>query len=127
MKEKVFEDLVQVLTVIGSNEKKRFFFIGISLDANKRDKLAEFFEEKYRCIHLAPYDVPRILADKMCHKLYISPSYKSVKQKPWRSALEKAKIVEEEVQKLFKACAIKEAEFLEWISNPVVVRKKNGK
>jgi hypothetical protein len=40
--------------------------------------------------------------------------------------LEKAKAVEEEVQKLLEAGTIREAQFPDWISNPVVVRKSNG-
>lgn len=49
------------------------------------------------------YDMAGIPADVMCHKLYISPNYKPVKQKPHRSTLKNAKAVEEEVRKLFKA------------------------
>ena len=39
----------------------------------------------------------------------------------------KAKAVEEEVQKLLKVGAIREAQFPDWISNPVVVKKSNDK
>jgi len=39
---------------------------------------------------------------------------------------EKAKAVEEEVQKLLEAGTIREAQFPDWISNPVVVKKSNG-
>jgi hypothetical protein len=42
-------------------------------------------------------------------------------------APKKAKAVEEEVQKLLEAGGIKETQFLDWISNPVVVKKSNGK
>ena len=41
-------------------------------------------------------------------------------------APEKAKEVEEEVQKLLEAGAIREAQFPDWISNLVVVKKSNG-
>jgi hypothetical protein len=39
---------------------------------------------------------------------------------------EKAKAVEEEVQKLLAAGTIREAQFPNWVSNPVVVKKSNG-
>ena len=74
-----------------------------------------------------PYDMPGIDAEVMCHRLYIDKKIKSVKQKPRRAAPKKVNAVEEEVQKLLKVGTIREAQFLEWISNPVVVRKKNGK
>ena len=63
----------------------------------------------------------------MCHKLHIDKNFKPVKQKPMRATPEKAKAVEEEVQKLLKAGPIREAEFPDWISNSVVVKKKNRK
>lgn len=50
--------------------------------------------------------MPRIPAVVMCHKLHISPRYKLVKQK-----LLKAKTIEEEMQKLLKAGAIRKTEF----------------
>lgn len=71
--------------------------------------------------------MPNILAEVMRHKLHISLGYKPVKQKPRQSAPQKAKAVEEQVQRLLKTEAIRETEFLEWISNPVVIQKKNGK
>ena len=39
---------------------------------------------------------------------------------------EKAREIEEEVQKLLEAGTIREAQFPDWISNPVVVKKNNG-
>ena len=72
-------------------------------------------------------DMPGIDAEVMCYKLHINKNFNPVKQNPRRPAPEKAKAVEEEVQKLLKAGAIREAEFPDWISNPVVVKKKNEK
>ena len=74
-----------------------------------------------------PSDMPGIDAEVMCHKLHIDKGFKPVKQKPRRAAPEKAKAVEEEVQKLLKAGAIREADFPDWVSNPVVVKKKERK
>ena len=66
-------------------------------------------------------------AKVMCHRLHIDKNFKPIKQKPRRITLEKEKVVEEEVQKLLKARAIRKAQFPEWISNPMAIRKKNRK
>lgn len=71
--------------------------------------------------------MPEIPLGLMYHKLHISSNYKPVKHKPCRLALEKAKVMEEKVQKLLTAGAIRETEFPEWISNPMVIHQKNDK
>ena len=71
--------------------------------------------------------MPDIDSTVIYHKLHINPTKKSIKQKPRRASPKKAKAVEEEVHKLLKAGAIREAEFPDWISNPVVVKKHNDK
>jgi hypothetical protein len=40
---------------------------------------------------------------------------------------EKHKVIDEEVYKLLEAGFIKEVHHLEWLANPVLVKKKNGK
>ena len=60
------------------------------------------------------------------HKLNVSPSFKPVKQK--RSfALERQKAINEEVDKLLQAGAIREVEYPEWLPKVVLVKKANGK
>ena len=67
------------------------------MDADERDKLAEFLIKNVDVFAWKSYNMPRIPIDVMCHKLHISPSYKPVKQKPRRSAPEEAKAIEEEI------------------------------
>lgn len=71
-----------------------------------------------------PNNMSGINVEVMCHRLHIDKNFKPIKHKPRRVAPEKARAIKEEVQKLLKAGAIKEAQFPEWISNLVVVRKK---
>jgi hypothetical protein len=40
---------------------------------------------------------------------------------------EKCKVIDEEVHKLLEARFIKEVHHPEWLANPVLVKKKNGK
>ena len=60
------------------------------------------------------------------HWLNVSPCFKSVKQK--RSfAPERQKTINEEVDKILKAGAIKEVEYPKWLANVVLVKKANNK
>ena len=61
------------------------------------------------------------------HKLNVSPSFKPVKQKRRSFAPERQKAINEEVDKLLQAGAIREVEYLEWLANVVLVKKANGK
>ena len=60
------------------------------------------------------------------HRLNVSPSFKTIKQK--RSfAPERQKAINEEVGKLLQAGAIREVEYPEWLANVVLVKKVNEK
>ena len=61
------------------------------------------------------------------HRLNVSPSFKLIKQKRKSFALERQKSVNEEVDKLLQAGAIREVEYPEWLANVVLVKKSNGK
>ena len=122
---KVQEDLVRIFIEEGNEEK--YFLLGSSLDQEERQRMVKFLKANIDVFAWQPYDMPEIDSTVMCHKLHIDPTTKPIKQKPRRAAPEKAQAIEEEVQKLLKAGAIREAEFPDWISNPVVVRKQNGK
>jgi ribosomal protein S19E (S16A) len=68
--------------------------------------------------------IPRDVAE---HALEIRPGSRPVKQRLRRFDEEKRKIIREEVEKLEKAGFIKEVHHPEWLANPVLVEKKNGK
>ena len=61
------------------------------------------------------------------HKLNVNPSFKSVKQKRRSFALERQKVINEEVSKLLQAKAIREVEYPEWLANVVLIKKANDK
>lgn len=119
------EDLEKVLLEKGNEEK--YFLLGRSLAAEERQQMLQFLKENIDVFAWQSYDMPGIHSKVMCHKLHIDPTVKPIKQKPHRALPEKAKAVEEEVHKLLKAGAVREAKFPERISNLVVVRKHNGK
>ena len=71
--------------------------------------------------------MPEIDLEFIVHKFNVNPLFPLKKQKPRRSAKEHVKVVNQEIKRLKEAGAIKEAFFLEWLANTMVVKKKNGK
>ncbi|KAL2512216.1 Reverse transcriptase domain-containing protein [Abeliophyllum distichum] len=62
-----------------------------------------------------------------CHHLNIDPKFPSHRQKRRPLNLEKYEALKEEVSKLLQSNFIREAWYPKWVSNPVLVKKSNGK
>ncbi|GJV03360.1 reverse transcriptase domain-containing protein [Tanacetum coccineum] len=60
------------------------------------------------------------------HRLNIREGYSPVRQKKRGQALEQAKAIQTEVQKLVEAGIIREVYYHEWLSNPIMVKKHDG-
>ena len=74
-----------------------------------------------------PYEVPRVDPEFIVHKLNMDPSFPPKKQKLRRLVKEHVEVVKSEVQRLKEAGAIRELFFPKWLTNTVIVKKKNGK
>lgn len=74
-----------------------------------------------------PYEVPKVQPTFIMHRLNVDPSITLKKQRPIGSAKPHVEAIKEEVKKLKQAGPIKEVFFPEWLSNIVVVKKKNKK
>ena len=61
------------------------------------------------------------------HKLNITPSFKPVKQKRRDFTPERQMVINEEVNKLLQAKAIREVEYPNWLANVVLIKKANDK
>lgn len=68
--------------------------------------------------------IPREVAE---HFLNIKPGSRPVKQRLRRFNEEKRRSIGEEIAKLSAAGFIREVHHPEWLSNPILVKKKNGK
>ena len=62
-----------------------------------------------------------------CHELNINPTFKPVKKKRRKLGPERASEVNDQVEKLRKIGSITEVRYPDWLANPVIVKKKNGK
>ncbi|XP_059670940.1 uncharacterized protein LOC132316484 [Cornus florida] len=78
-------------------------------------------------IHSSHLDMPGINLSVSCHSLNVNPNVRPVKQKQRRFAPERNRIIAEEVDRLLDAGFIREVYYPDWLSNVVVVQKKNGK
>ena len=67
--------------------------------------------------------IPREVAE---HELHILPGSKPVQQRLRRFDDERRRAIGEEIAKLLAAGFIKEVYHSDWLSNPVLVKKKNG-
>ncbi|KAG7542873.1 Retrotransposon gag domain [Arabidopsis thaliana x Arabidopsis arenosa] len=96
--------------------------------AKKVSKIVDFVVfDKPAAYNIILADMPGISPSIICHELNVDPSFKPVKQKRRKLGVERAKIVNDEVDKLLKIGSIREVQYPEWVANTVVVKKKNGK
>jgi hypothetical protein len=71
--------------------------------------------------------MPGIPKEVIEHHLKIHPNAKTVRQKPRKQSIERQNFIREEVRKLLQAGFIEEVHHPEWLANPIVVPKANGK
>jgi len=60
------------------------------------------------------------------HHLNVNPFVTPKKKPPRRSSKDHSNAIKDEVMKVKQVGAIKEVFYLEWLTNTVVVKKKNG-
>uniref|UniRef100_A0A2N9GAT2 RNA-directed DNA polymerase n=1 Tax=Fagus sylvatica TaxID=28930 RepID=A0A2N9GAT2_FAGSY len=97
------------------------------LAAVKRKGTAEILISNRDVFAWLVYNAPGVSPDLACHSLNIGPEHRPIVQKRRKLAPERATIVLEEVERLLASRAIREVQYLVWLSNTVVVKKKNGK
>jgi hypothetical protein len=90
-------------------------------------ELIDFLTSNVDVFAWDPYEVPGVNPDYIQHRLNVDPHSKPVQQKTRRSASVHAEAVQKEVERLLQAGAIREIHYPTWLSNTVVVKKKNGK
>ncbi|CAL5380994.1 unnamed protein product [Camellia sinensis] len=119
------EALKKILVQEGDEE--RFFLLGSGLAEEEEKELEAFLRANIEVFAWTPYEMPGIDPEVTCHKLNVDRSPKPVIQRARRPTLMHVEVVEEEVDRLLEARAIREVNYLTWLSNTVVVKKKNGK
>jgi hypothetical protein len=72
-------------------------------------------------------DLVGVSRDVIKHRLQVSPNVKPKKQKLHNMVDEKIQAAKAEVQRLLDAGIIREVAYPKWLSNVIMVKKKNGK
>ena len=106
---------------------ENFFLIGSKLSPLDRQELLRTLIDNRDVFAWSVYDAPGVSPNLACHSLNIGLEHKPVVQKRRKLAPERATIVLEEVERLLASGAIREVQYPRWLSNTVVVKKKNGK
>ncbi|GKV09734.1 hypothetical protein SLEP1_g21190 [Rubroshorea leprosula] len=101
--------------------------IGTKLTKKERVELLEFLRVNQDVFAWTTDEMPGVLAELTVHKLSTDPTRRPVVQKRRLFGPEKQAAIDEEIQKLLQAGFIRRVEYSEWVSNPVLVKKPNGK
>ena len=70
--------------------------------------------------------MPGIDPEIICHKLSIKVDVLSVKQKTRIINEKRSCAINDEVDRQLQAGFIREKFYLDWLSNPILIKKKNG-
>ncbi|XP_064947540.1 uncharacterized protein LOC103974979 [Musa acuminata AAA Group] len=100
--------------------------VGSELPEQEREQLIGLLQENADVFAWSPSDMTGVDPEVALHHLSISSDARPIKQKLRRQAPERQIAVLEEVTRLLKAGFIKEAEYPQWLSNVVLVKKANG-
>uniref|UniRef100_A0A2N9GYD0 Reverse transcriptase domain-containing protein n=1 Tax=Fagus sylvatica TaxID=28930 RepID=A0A2N9GYD0_FAGSY len=113
--------------VLAAAKKNTSGKVGVNLSLPDRDKLIILLREFRDIFAWSVYEAPGVSPDLACHSLAIPPDSKPVQQRHRKLAPERSEIIMEEVRRLLAAEAIRPVLYPTWLSNTVVVQKKNGK
>nr|GEZ24283.1 reverse transcriptase domain-containing protein [Tanacetum cinerariifolium] len=100
--------------------------IGGSLSDKGRTELCSVLKKSLDIFTWQPSDMTGVPRSVALHRLNIREGYTPVRQKKRGQALERARAIQAEVQKLVDARIMREVYYHDWLSNPVMVKKHDG-
>ncbi|GKV21495.1 hypothetical protein SLEP1_g31472 [Rubroshorea leprosula] len=119
------EDVEEVL--IDDRDPSRKTQIGTRLNPKERAELIAFLRANNDVFAWTSADMPGIPKSVSQHKLSTNPLKKPVAQKRRLFGGERLQAIREEVEKLLQAGFVRKVDYYEWVANPVLVKKANGK
>nr|ABF98055.1 retrotransposon protein, putative, unclassified [Oryza sativa Japonica Group] len=99
----------------------------VTCDEVPEDALVSFLRANADVFAWRPADMPGVPREVIEHRLAVRPGARPVRQKVRWQAPERQAFIHEEVARLLEAGFIREVIHPEWLANPVVVPKANGK
>ncbi|XP_074362238.1 uncharacterized protein LOC141702473 [Apium graveolens] len=125
---KNFKEIQQRFSIpLDSLDPEKVTYIGASLDKPLKGQLTTFLQKNSDVFSWMAADMPGIDPNLITHKLNVNPTQKAVKQKKRTYAPNRLEAIKQEVEKLLEYVFIEEVKFPEWLANPVMVKKANGK
>ena len=121
------EPLEELEPVSLDDNPEHLAYIGSKLTEDLKSLLTQFLRQNRDVFAWKQADMGGIDPTVITHRLNTSSSFKLVKQKHRSFAPERQKAINEEVDKLLQAGAIREVEYPEWLANVMLVKKANGK
>ncbi|GKV45226.1 hypothetical protein SLEP1_g52334 [Rubroshorea leprosula] len=119
------EDVEEVL--VDDKDPSRKTQIGTRLNPEERAELIAFLRANNDVFAWTSADMPGIPTSVCQHKLSTNPLKKPVAQKRRLFGGERLQAIKEEVEKLLHAGFVQKVDYCEWVANPVLVKKANGK
>ncbi|XP_022880877.1 uncharacterized protein LOC111398174 [Olea europaea var. sylvestris] len=112
---------------VDPRDPSKLLKVGKGLSSTVKEKLKDFLSRNLDIFAWRHEDMVGIDPKVSCHHLKIDPKVASHRQKKRALNLEKYEALKEKVQKLIQNGFIREATYPRWVSNPVLVKKHNGK
>ena len=106
-----------------SDHLEHLVYIGSKLAEDIKSSLIRFLEQNMEVFVWKQEDMGGVDPAVITYRLNVNPSFKPVKQKNRSFAPERQKAINEEVDKLLQAKAIREVEYPEWLANVVLIKK----
>ncbi|GKV48101.1 hypothetical protein SLEP1_g54937 [Rubroshorea leprosula] len=119
------EDVEEVQ--IDDKDPSRKTQIGTKLNPEERAELIAFLRANKDVFAWTSADMPGIPTSVFQHKFSTNPLKKPVTQKRRLFGGERLKVIKEEFEKLLQAGFIRRVDYCEWVANPMLVKKANGK
>nr|ABA98294.1 retrotransposon protein, putative, Ty3-gypsy subclass [Oryza sativa Japonica Group] len=101
--------------------------LGGDIGEEEVESILEVLKKNIDIFAWSPDEVGGVPADLIMHHLAVKPDIKPRKQKLRKMSADRQEAAKAEVQKLLRAGVIQEIDHPDWLANPVLVRKSNGK
>lgn len=108
-------------------DQSRTVRVGAYLSDEMQQSILDFLRQNVSTFAWSMTDMKGIDPSITTHELNVDPTFKPIRQKRRKLGPDRSKAVNEEVDRLLGAGSIAEVRYPEWLANPVVVKKKNGK
>ena len=112
---------------IDDSDPEKVLKIGSQLNPALAKELTDFLKDNLDVFARTHAEMCGTSPSIMTHSLSINPKHPPVKQKRRMLGPERSAALKEEVGKLKSNGFIRDSIYADWISNPVLVRKANGK